>query len=203
MSSNVFGDSKLLSSCNSPSGIVVSTNATNATAIGIDHVKGLLDGSILGEPMPYIFLPLADAFIGALVTTYETPIQFRQALNHGNVNYNVAAMYHPTALDIFGKKDMQLCLNEFASDDEKMAHEQVAIAYTFAYHAIVSAPASKEGIVFVMDNVLQLPMDNVLSAGPSDLGTPWGLAKARVDQISNYAMSDGWNADGSLTHTRK
>ncbi|GFH61508.1 hypothetical protein CTEN210_17984 [Chaetoceros tenuissimus] len=119
---------------------------------------------------------------------------------HGNVNYNVAAMYHPSALDIWGKKDMQICINEFASEQEKMLHEQVAIAYTFAYSAILAAPKCKDAIVNLMDNVLQFPMSKVLNDNEPDLGTPWGLAKVRVDEIHDYAKTDGWNADGSLAH---
>lgn len=183
-------------SCFSPKGIGSNESIT------FDQVQSLLDGSILGSPLPYLFLPLAESFIGALVSTYETPIQFRQAMYHGNVNYNVAAMYHPSALDIWGKKDMQICINEFASEQEKMLHEQVAIAYTFAYNAILAAPKCTNAILDIMENVLQLPMSNVLNHNEPDLGTPWGLAKARVDEIQDYSKTDGWNADGSLAHKR-
>ena len=46
---------------------------------------------------------------------------------------------------------------------------------------------------------MRLPMSKVL-VGEPDIGTPWGLAKAVVDQMTQYANSDGWNSDGSLTH---
>lgn len=42
-------------------------------------------------------------------------------------------------------------------------------------------------------------MSLVLEGDPTaDLGTPWGLAKKLVDEHTDFAESDGWNADGSL-----
>jgi len=108
-------------------------------------------------------------------------------------------MYHPTALDIWGRDDKRICVDEFTSDREMQAHEQVATAYAFAYSAIVVSPSSKDILTNIMDNVLKLPMSKVL-VGEPDIGTPWGLAKAIVDQMTEYANSDGWNSDGSLTH---
>jgi hypothetical protein len=53
-------------------------------------------------------------------------------------------------------------------------------------------------VTSLMDNVLNLPMSNLL--GDPDISTPWGLSKATVDEMSEYAKSDGWNSDGSMTH---
>jgi hypothetical protein len=180
-------------SCNTPTGIDESDSG-----ISIKHVTDLLDGTALGSPLPYLFLPMAQPLIDTLVTEYETPIQFRQALYHGNTCYNAAAMYHPTALDIWGRDDKRICVDAFSAL-ELHAHEQVATAYAFAYSAIVVSPSSKEIVIHIMDNVLKLPMSKVL-VGEPDIGTPWGLAKAVVDQMTDYANSDGWNSDGSLTH---
>ena len=41
-------------------------------------------------------------------------------------------MYHPSALDIWGRDDKRICVDEFTSDLEMHAHEQVATAYAFA-----------------------------------------------------------------------
>ena len=183
---------ELESSCFDPIGL---GNGEGGT-ISFDNIKGLLDG-----PLPFLFLPLADPLISSLVSGFETPIQFRQAMYHGNVVYNVAAMYHPKALDIFGKKDMQICDN-FSSDEEKIVHEQVAIAYTFAYSAITIVPACKPAIDDVMNNFLKLPM-SYLDNDVEDLGAPWALARARVDQMTAFAQNDGWNADGSMTNECK
>ena len=182
------------STCFAPKGI------SNTTDISFDQINSLLNGTALGNPLPYLFLPLAEPLINALVQTYETPIQFRQVLYHGNVNYNVAAMFHPTALDIWGKKDKKICLDQFTSESDKNIYEQVAIAYSFAYISLTTAPASKNAIMDIMDNVLKLPMNYILNDEDPDVGTPWGLAKACVDQITKYAESDGWNADGSMMH---
>lgn len=80
------------------------------------------------------------------------------------------------------------------------SHEQLATAYAFAYSAItIVAPCSKDILTNIMENVLMLPMSKL--SGEPDLGTPWGLAKATVDQIAEYSKSDGWNSEGDLTHT--
>ena len=125
----VHGDSAF-GSCNTPTGIDDSTSG-----ISMKHVTDLLD------TLPYLFLPMAQPFINTLVTEYETPIQFRQGLYQANACYNAAAMYHPTALDIWGRDDKRICVDEFTSDLEMQTHEQVATAYAFAYSAIVVSQA--------------------------------------------------------------
>lgn len=50
----------------------------------------------------YMWLPFVDTIIGRIVQN-ETPIQFRNALYHGSNVYNAVAMFHPTALDTFGR----------------------------------------------------------------------------------------------------
>lgn len=66
---------------------------------------------------------------------------------HGNVNYNVAAMYHPKALDIFGKKDMKN-LRQFFKRRRKICARTSGdrVLYTFAYSAITIVPACKPAI---------------------------------------------------------
>jgi len=180
----------------------------NVDPTGVDDVGGietvnimsLIDGIKLGQPLPYIFLVLVDDYIGTIVSSYEAPIQFRQTVYHGMNGYNVAAMYHPTALNIWGKGDEQrLCVDKFASKDQKLAHEQIASAYTFAYGALKFNPQVTDAMINIMDNVLQLPMNKILEGNPPT-STPWGLAKYYVDLMAEYAISDGWNADGSLAN---
>ena len=169
------------------------------SGISTTQIQSLLNGKALGKPLPYLFLPLVDDLIGTLVTSFETPIQFRTALYHGNACYNAAAMYHPTALDIWGRDHKRICTDKFPSPLEKKIHEEVALAYTFAYSAITLLPSLNDVVTNLMDNVLNLPMSNLMDGTP-DIGTPWGLAKATVNDMANYAKSDGWNFDGSMTH---
>ncbi len=178
----------LSQSCISPTGIDES-----ASSITTERIKQMLAG------LPFLWLAMAEPYIQSLVTTYETPIQFRQALYFGNSNYNVAAMYHPTALDIWGNGDRRICIDEFESEDQKIAHEQVALAYSFAYSGMATSPSSSEALKNIMDNVLGLPSNLLDGHGNPDISTPWGLAKSFVDQMSEYAETDGWNADGSLS----
>jgi hypothetical protein len=145
----------------SPSGLdVVSADYVNSKLSALD--------------LPYLFLPMADVIIGSLVTNYETPIQFRLAAYHGMSCYNSIAMYHPTALDIWGRGNSRVCTDEFTNDAEKNAHEQLTNAYTFAYSSISLLPETKEGITNVMEGALGLNM--ALLEGVPDIGTPWGLA---------------------------
>ena len=188
--------------CIKPSRIEAGEPADSAPSNGIssNQVTELLDGTTLGNPLPYLFLPLADSLITALATIFETPIQFRQALYQGNTVYNVAAMYHPTALDIWGKGDKRICIQDFETDLDLLVHEQLATAYAFAYSATIIAPSSKGPISHIMDNVLKLPMSKLFEE-PIDSSTPWGLARLSVDEMTEFSKDDGWNSDGSLTHT--
>ncbi len=179
--------------CHSPLGI-----GDGSSGISSNQITELLDGTTSGNPMPYLFLPLAEPLIGEIVTNFETPIQFRQALYHANGVYSVVAMYHATALDTWGLDDKRICIEEFSSDLELKVHQEVASAYAFAYSAIVIAPTSKDVITSIMDNVLKLPMSQL--SGEPDVGTPWGLAKATIDQLTEYSKSDGWNYDGHLAN---
>ncbi|VEU38101.1 unnamed protein product [Pseudo-nitzschia multistriata] len=176
-----------VASCTKPKGVEfiteddaakASTESGASGTITTMQVRNLLDGTTLGNPLPFLFLPLVDTLIAELVSAFETPIQFRVALYQGNAVYNVAAMFHPFALDIWG----------------------LAITYAFAYSAMVLIPSITEPLTFIMDNVLNLPMSNLLDESPPDIGTPWGLARATVDDMTEYSKSDGWNADGSLAN---
>lgn len=177
--------------CITPSGV---DDELKQQVLGL--LNGTFDGPTKDSPLPYLFLPLADPIINSLVSTYETPIQFRQALYHGSACYNVAAMYDDNALDIWGRTK-RMC--DFESEEDQFVHEQLTTAYAFAYSALMVSPGSTDEINAVMNGVLQLPMDKLYVSEP-DAGSPWSLAKAAVDEMTKYSETDGWNADGSLSH---
>ena len=110
-------------------------------------------------------------------------------------------MYDQMALDVFGRDAYRICINEFATEDDLRVHETVAVAYAFAHSSILNVPQSKDGIINILENVLNLPYDLLLNSPPGDISTPWGLAKRAVEDIVEFAESDGWNSDGSLTNT--
>jgi len=188
--------SKIEAKCSvSPIGIDDSSGITTS------RITSIINGSAFGEPLPYLFLVLVDDYIGSVVETYESPIQFRQAAYHGMNCFNVAAMYHPTALNVWGQgDDHRICTNEFNSTEQKIAHEQVAVAYAFAYGGLKFNPQLTDAMTNIMNNVLKLNMSNILDEEDPPISTPWGLAKSLVDQMAEYAKSDGWNADGSLAN---
>jgi hypothetical protein len=115
--------------------------------------------------------------------------KFRLANIQGTNVYNVVAMYDSDALDIWGRANYRICGDDFQSVDQKRAHETIAAAYAFAYSGIKIVPQVEEIIVDIMENVLNLPMSN-LDGNPS-VDTPWGLAKALVDEGDSFAKSDG------------
>jgi len=163
-----------------------------------DAMKATISGLLSGG-LPYAFLPLAPDLAAAISKDYETPIQFRLAAAHGNAVYNVAAMYHPTALDIWGRDDYRICVEE--GDMDAAIHQEIAIAYAFAYSASIRVPSSADAMQGIMEGFLNLPLSNLPADGEEDPATPWGLAKLAVDEMTAFISSDGWNADGLLANS--
>jgi hypothetical protein len=107
-------------------------------------------------------------------------------------------MFNEVALDIFGKADRRICMEDYDNlTDEENAHMEVTLAYAFAYSGVTIVPSIKDDIANLMDNVLGLPYANLDLPDPQP-STPWGLAKLTVDEMSEFAESDGWNAAGAI-----
>jgi hypothetical protein len=149
---------------------------------------------------PFLWVPLADIIIGGIIK-YETPIQTRLAVYHGMNVYNAIAMYHSSALDIWGRSDHRICVDEFGSDEELRVHEHLTSVYAFAYSTISLMPELTTSISSTMETSLGLRMDLILDSDKNnDLRTPWGLAKAFVDEMTEFIENDGWNANGVLAN---
>ena len=162
-----------------------------------DLPSGIADGItavLAGEELPYLWLPQAQPFIGEVVK-YETPVQFRLTQIHGSRVYNVAAKYHPAALDIWGQDTHRICQD--GESEYLNLHEEVALAYAFYYSAIVLIPPSEDIMKPIFES-MRLPA-SFLDFGNPDPSTPWGLAKIAVDEMAAFVEDDGWNADGKLT----
>lgn len=115
----------------------------------------------------------------------------------GTGMYNAVAMHNPKAVDTWGRSNRRL-ITDGLTEAELRAHETVTAAYAFAYFGFIIDPTLKDGIAKVMENMLGLPVSKL--DGNPDPGTPWGLAKATVEESIAFGASDGWNADGSLTN---
>jgi hypothetical protein len=170
----------------------------NVTPTGVGDDQGQISvgnvNSVLAMiQAPFLWLPLGDPLITGLVTGYETPIQFRLAAIHAALVYNVAAMYEPSALDFWGRANNRIC-----NHTDVETHMNIAIAYAFAYSGTLIVPSSAPAITDIMNNVLMLPMSNL--DGSPDISTPWGLAKATIDEGRVFFETDGWNSDGSLVN---
>lgn len=164
--------------------------------VGVDNntaaaIKGALDANL-----PYLWIPQALGLFGEIVK-HETPIQFRLAQIQATTVYHVAAKYHATALDIWGNDEYRICDNA-----DSFIHREIALAYAFYYSGITIIPSVEEIIKPFLEN-FGLPVSRLLEdvpANPPTAITPWGLAKIVVEEMSRFALNDGWNADGSLTN---
>eukprot|EP00752_Nemacystus_decipiens_P004023 g3684.t2 len=126
--------------------------------------------------------------------------------------WSVASAFEPAPrLNIFGDKktteERRRCQpDDDAFDEEKLLfdlHYKVAEIYAVTHGALKSMPWCREEI-----EPLMLARGHPLSFLEEELGegadsidtsTPWGLARAYVDEGWSYlAENDGWNADGSM-----
>jgi len=162
-----------------------------------DLPAGVADGIsavLAGGELPYLWLPQAEPFIGELTKGYEAPVQFRFAQIHGSRIYNVAAKYHPIALDIWGKDTHRICQD---GDNEYLnLHEEIALAYAFYYSSIEAIPQCEEILKPVFESMGLSA--SLLDGSDPDPSTPWGLAKITIDEYAASVVNDGWNADGKL-----
>lgn len=120
--------------------------------------------------------------------------------------FSVSSMFHPkeTALDIFGDKETSDSRRRCkpAEDDEEGTllfdiHLRMAVIYAAVYTAIQAMPYCREQLEALMEERGH-SISLVLEDAPS-MDTPWGLAKAYVDEVNAYLTeNDGWNADGSM-----
>lgn len=116
-------------------------------------------------------------------------------------------MFHANskALDIFGDKttsnDRRRCQPD--EDDEEgqllyNLHLGVTIIYTAVYGGYQYMPFCAD----ILENLMEErghPL-SLLLEGNAGIDTPWGLAKAYIDETSAYLVeNDGWNSDGSLS----
>lgn len=118
-------------------------------------------------------------------------------------------MFHTNmkALDIFGDKDTSDARRRCqpADNDDEDAqllfdlHLRVAITYSLAYAGVLAMPYCTEEFAAIMEERGH-PLSLVMEGGDASVDTPWGLAKAYVDEGVAYMLeNDGWNADGSMS----
>lgn len=116
-------------------------------------------------------------------------------------------MFHPSpyALDVFGDKNKsdarRRCQPSDVATPEEVElfdiHLRVAASYVLSYGSVLSMPFCEDDIDSAMEDI-DLPMSLLDEA--EGIETPWGLAKAYVDEVFSYLLeNDGWNADGSMS----
>lgn len=120
-------------------------------------------------------------------------------------------MFEPNgvALDIFGDKETsdarRRCQPATDGDEAERVlfdmHLNVAFMYALTYYRLKHTPWCADEITAVMD-LIGCPLSLVdVADGDSapSTDTPWGLAKAYVDEVFSFiAENDGWNPDGSM-----
>ena len=120
-------------------------------------------------------------------------------------------MFEPNgvALDIFGDKETSDARRRCQPADGDEAgrvlidmHLSVAVLYAVAYIGSKHMPWCADQITTLMEE-LGTPLSLVYTADGVDpepsTDTPWGLAKAYIDEAMAFMMeNDGWNADGGM-----
>lgn len=161
-----------------------------------------------GDASPSDFTPPTGAVfitfihhVEPVIGTYETPIQFRLIQTANLAIYSSMAMYEPQALDHFARQAESQARRLCTADSSAAKHRQVALAYAliFVTRNYFSQASSALELAYSAWGIDASKCDAVGSC--SDLTTPWGLAKKFTDEMKAYAATDGWNADGSLSHT--
>eukprot|EP00903_Cladosiphon_okamuranus_P008504 g8169.t1 len=105
-------------------------------------------------------------------------------------------MFRPApALDLFGDDERRRCTPEEADEDLFGLHLRAAIAYGAAHAAMQAMPYCTELAALMEERGHPLS----LLEGDQSTDTPWGIAKAYVDEVTAFLTAhDGWNADGSM-----
>lgn len=113
-------------------------------------------------------------------------------------------MFHTNnvALDIFGDtstSDARRRCQPTTAEETSLfdLHLRVAIMYTFVYGGLQGMPYCFD-LVDPLMSAAGHPLSLVMLDDDPSVDTPWGLAKAYVDEVIDFlTTNDGWNADGS------
>eukprot|EP00903_Cladosiphon_okamuranus_P005324 g5322.t1 len=179
---------------------------------------GVLDLSVLLKPetLGNRLAPIDtfnNAVLGAVAqcsTELETPIGMRLLTVIDSVAFTLGSMFEPNgvALDVFGDKETSDARRRYqpADGDETGRrlfdmHLTVAILYMVTYVGSTYMPWCADQVAPLMEALgTPLSLVNVAHGDPDpSTDTPWGLAKAYVDEATAFMMEkDGRNADGGL-----
>lgn len=174
---------------------------------GIDDNKpgSLTSADLLSLPEDNIFAAGIGIVLGGekVVRSYETPIQFRLTQYSVMTIYGAAAAFEENALEMLGRQDLSEDRRRCPSTDPELLakHRRVTLAYAVSWGILqffpeftpqISAMLSEWGLDF-----------NRCPDGPgcSSLSTSWGLAWSIAEDSAQFALRDGWNADGSLSRS--
>lgn len=115
-------------------------------------------------------------------------------------------MFHPNskALDIFGDKDTSDARRRCRPDDDDEEGQllyNLHLGITIIYAAVYGGYQFMPYCADILQNLMESrghPLSLILDGNP-DIDTPWGLAKAYIDETWAFLdKNDGWNADGSM-----
>eukprot|EP00656_Telonema_subtile_P055115 TRINITY_DN843_c0_g1_i2.p1 TRINITY_DN843_c0_g1~~TRINITY_DN843_c0_g1_i2.p1 ORF type:complete len:575 (+),score=126.58 TRINITY_DN843_c0_g1_i2:149-1873(+) len=143
----------------------------------------------------------------ALITGYETPIQFRLIQLANMALYSTAAAFHPTALDHFARvaesDARRRCApdaNDAVAVELNEVHNDLTLAYSqyFTSSRLFTAEQIAPLKTLLVDvwNVDVTKCD--IEVDCDDTSTAWGLGFQLSKEVATFAEHDGWNADGGL-----
>eukprot|EP00752_Nemacystus_decipiens_P007406 g6624.t1 len=172
----------------------------------------LLRNDTLGHPLAPINI-FTNPFVGTVAQCageLETPVSMRLLLGIDSSVFTIANMFEPNglALDVFGDRETsdsrRRCQPADGDEDGQQLfkmHLTVAVVYAVSHVASEYMPWCSDVVAPLLEALgTPLSLVNIAEGDPEpSTDTPWGLAKAYVDEIMSFLMeNDGWNADGSL-----
>ncbi|CAM9270140.1 unnamed protein product [Ectocarpus sp. 6 AP-2014] len=179
-----------------------SASCVESQGIATGGGEGLLDLSVLLNASAPGIVPAVKECSSEL----ETPIGMRLFTALDAAQFSLGNMFESNgvALDIFGDKETSDARRRCqpADGDEDAAvlfnmHLGVAGLYMVAYVGSEHMPWCTDTVSALME-AYGAPL-SMLDVADASTDTPWGLAKAYVDEVMSFLMeNDGWNADGGL-----
>eukprot|EP00752_Nemacystus_decipiens_P008074 g7217.t1 len=165
--------------------------------VGLD--LAMMQDALSMEPFDFATNPIIPT-ISACSSGLETPISMRMLLVIDTAAFSISSMFRPSpALDIFGDGERRRCTPDDDADEDSLQlfdlHLRGAVIYAAGYAAIQAMPFCTELTALMEQRGHPLS----LLEGDQSADTPWGIAKAYIDEINAYlTTNDGWNADGSM-----
>lgn len=144
----------------------------------------------------FAFVAYPKIFDGIIASRLETPLQFRALLYVNMVTFNAWSNFHPTAVDIFGRKRFKLP-SRFHTTENKN------IAILFGLLRLYESSPQSFGGDSALPAFRQLMRERGLDPDDQSTNTSTvvGVGNREGKDLGRLLAIDGWNSQGDLTAT--